>query len=229
MIDHLVDTGFSVSRCCEVLGCSSQGYYAYRRRGLSPTKMRRGWLTAFIREVHGDSRGTYGSRRVRAELTKGCGCRKSIAAGHRVCGCRKLIWGCSDLVGAGNPSPLVTGSGYSTVGTRKTIAQGLGRRHLQDVKHTRPERCGTSHRTNANKGTPGAKVRELWGLAEDPRPAPPRQSNDAIRRPADRGTDGNAGRGYPYHRSTCTTSSRGLRVIFVNSFPQPAQGDGDAR
>src|SRR4051812_38304260 len=33
--------------------------------------MRREWLTALIREIHADSRGTYGSRRVHAELTTG--------------------------------------------------------------------------------------------------------------------------------------------------------------
>jgi len=73
VIDILVGTGFSVQRCCRVLGVSEQGYYAYRRRPLSPTKMRREWLTALIREVHVDSRGTYGSRRVHAELSKGRG------------------------------------------------------------------------------------------------------------------------------------------------------------
>ena len=73
MIDLLVDAGFSVQRCCQVLGVSSQGYYRYRRRPLSPTKMRREWLTALIREIHKDSRGTYGSRRVHAELTLGRG------------------------------------------------------------------------------------------------------------------------------------------------------------
>jgi putative transposase len=73
VIDVLVESGFSVKRCCLVLGVSSQGYYAYRRRPMSPTKMRREWLLALIREVHADSRGTYGARRVHAELTKGRG------------------------------------------------------------------------------------------------------------------------------------------------------------
>ena len=78
MIDTLTDAGFSVQRCCVVLGVSSQGYYAYRRRPLSPTKMRREWLTALIAEVHADSRGTYGARRVRAELTKARGVHVSL-------------------------------------------------------------------------------------------------------------------------------------------------------
>ena len=38
---------------------------------MSPTQMHRQWLTGLIREVHVASRGTYGSRRVRAELTIG--------------------------------------------------------------------------------------------------------------------------------------------------------------
>ena len=35
--------------------------------------MRREWLTVLIREVHTDSRGTYGARRVHTELTLGRG------------------------------------------------------------------------------------------------------------------------------------------------------------
>jgi transposase InsO family protein len=57
--------------CCRVLGISSPGYYKYRRRPISPTRMRRQWLTGLIREVHVASRGTYGYRRIHAELTLG--------------------------------------------------------------------------------------------------------------------------------------------------------------
>jgi putative transposase len=78
VIDVLVGAGFPVERTCQVLGVTPQGYYAYRRRPLSPTKMRREWLTALIREIHADSRGTYGSRRVHAELTKGRGIHVSL-------------------------------------------------------------------------------------------------------------------------------------------------------
>ncbi len=73
MIDTLVDTGFTVKKCCEVVGISSAGYYLAKNRPMSPTMIRREWLTGLIREVHADSRGTYGSRRVHAELTKGRG------------------------------------------------------------------------------------------------------------------------------------------------------------
>lgn len=73
MIDTLAEAGFAVRRCCRVLGVSPQGYYAYRRRPLSKTALRQEWLSALIREIHAESRGTYGSRRVHAELTLGRG------------------------------------------------------------------------------------------------------------------------------------------------------------
>jgi putative transposase len=71
VIDKLVDAGLPAKVCCRVLGVSSPGYYKYRKRPISPTQMRRQWLTGLIREVHLTSRGTYGSRRVHAELTIG--------------------------------------------------------------------------------------------------------------------------------------------------------------
>ncbi len=73
MIDVLVATGHPVLTCCRVLGVSKPGYYRYKHRALAPTKMRRQWLTGLIQEVHTASRGTYGYRRVHAELTMGMG------------------------------------------------------------------------------------------------------------------------------------------------------------
>ncbi len=71
MIDSLVGAGHPVKVCCRLLGVSSPGYYMYKTRPMSPTRMRRQWLTGLIREVHTASRATYGSRRVHAELTRG--------------------------------------------------------------------------------------------------------------------------------------------------------------
>ena len=78
MIDVLVDAGFTVKQCTRVLNVSSQSYYAARSRPMSPTMMRREWLTALIKEVHVASGSTYGSRRVHAELTKGRGIEVSV-------------------------------------------------------------------------------------------------------------------------------------------------------
>ena len=79
VIDRLVDAGLPAKVCCRVLGVSSPGYYKYRTRPISPTRMRRQWLTGLIREVHLASRGTYGSRRVHAELTIGMDVRQRAA------------------------------------------------------------------------------------------------------------------------------------------------------
>ena len=77
MIDALVETGHRAKLCCRLLGVISPGYYKYKKRPMSPTQMRRQWLTGLIREVHAASRQTYGSRRVHAELTLGMDVRVS--------------------------------------------------------------------------------------------------------------------------------------------------------
>ncbi len=77
MIDILVETGHRAKRCCRLLGVSSPGYHKYKKQPLSPTLMRRQWLTGLIREIHTASRQTYGSRRVHAELTLGMGVKVS--------------------------------------------------------------------------------------------------------------------------------------------------------
>ncbi len=68
MIDRLADTGIPVDTSCQTLGVSRQGYYRYKRRPTSVTQLRRQWLTGLIREIHVASRGTYGYRRIHAEL-----------------------------------------------------------------------------------------------------------------------------------------------------------------
>ncbi len=73
MIDRLVDAGVPVDRCCRVLGVARQNYYKQKRTPTSATQLRRLWLTGLIREVHIASRGTYGYRRVHAELTMAMG------------------------------------------------------------------------------------------------------------------------------------------------------------
>ena len=54
---------------CRVLQVSESGYYAWRSRAPSARAVRHAWLTDLIRQVHSASRGTYGVRRVHADLT----------------------------------------------------------------------------------------------------------------------------------------------------------------
>jgi putative transposase len=61
-----------------VLGVSESGFYAWRGRSPSERTIRHAWLTDLIRQIHVSSRGTYGARRVHAELVLGRG----ISVGH---------------------------------------------------------------------------------------------------------------------------------------------------
>ena len=56
----------------------SPGFYAQRSRPPSARRVRHAWLTELIRQVHRRRRGTYGARRVHAELTLGRG----LVVGH---------------------------------------------------------------------------------------------------------------------------------------------------
>lgn len=67
-----------VELSCRVLGVAVSGYYEWRSRPPSTRSVRHAWLTDLITEIHQHSRGTYGSRRVHAELRLGRG----IQVGH---------------------------------------------------------------------------------------------------------------------------------------------------
>lgn len=71
MISDLTGQGFSARDRCRILGVSRAGYIYWKRRGLTQQELRREWLGGLIREIHSASRGTYGRRRVLAELVIG--------------------------------------------------------------------------------------------------------------------------------------------------------------
>jgi transposase InsO family protein len=58
----------SVVVLCDVLGVSTSGFYAWRKRPASARNRKDAQLTAQIAGIHTRSRGTYGSPRVHAEL-----------------------------------------------------------------------------------------------------------------------------------------------------------------
>jgi putative transposase len=55
---------------CRVLGVSRSGFYAWARRPPAPRTIANEVLDGEIRRVHADSDGTYGSRRVHAQLRR---------------------------------------------------------------------------------------------------------------------------------------------------------------
>lgn len=66
---------------CEVLGVSRSGYYAWKKRPTSPQEQRREVLLEEIKDIHQDSRQTYGSPRVHAELpARGESCNSKTVA-----------------------------------------------------------------------------------------------------------------------------------------------------
>ncbi len=67
-----------MQKACRLLSVAESGYYEWRSRPPSARAVRHAWLTEQIRAVHVASRGTYGGRRVHAELTLGLG----LAVGH---------------------------------------------------------------------------------------------------------------------------------------------------
>jgi hypothetical protein len=74
----IASEGLPIEVACRVLGVSWSGFYAWRCRPPSPRAVRHAWLTDVIREIHAASYGSYGAKRVYAELRLGRG----IQVGH---------------------------------------------------------------------------------------------------------------------------------------------------
>jgi putative transposase len=93
VIAELTGQGFSAKRCCRILGVAASGFFMWRRRSPSPRQLRFAWLTELVRAIYVGSRGTYGWRRVNAELLYGHGVivnRKTVRKIMRLHGLRGL-------------------------------------------------------------------------------------------------------------------------------------------
>lgn len=97
---------------CRVLGVSTSGFYAWRKRGPSSRARQDAELTRRIVRIHQASRGTYGAPRVHAELTLGQGIRcskKRVARLMRQAGLqgvhRRRLRGCTRRDAARAPYP----------------------------------------------------------------------------------------------------------------------------
>lgn len=97
---------------CRVLGVSTSGFYAWRKRGPSTRARQDAELTRRIVRIHQASRGTYGAPRVHAELTLGQGIRcskKRVARLMRQAGLqgvhRRRLRGCTRRDAARAPYP----------------------------------------------------------------------------------------------------------------------------
>ena len=70
--------GLPVQVACKVLGVAESGFYEHRSRAPSERSIRHAMLTDLITQIHTESHGIYGGRRVHAELTLGRG----VVVGH---------------------------------------------------------------------------------------------------------------------------------------------------
>jgi putative transposase len=73
LVRELADDGIPVAVACRVLKTSRSGYYDWLGRPEPPRELRNKELMKVIREIHAESRGSYGSPRVHAELRLGMG------------------------------------------------------------------------------------------------------------------------------------------------------------
>jgi transposase InsO family protein len=62
---------YPVAWMCRLLGVPRSSFYAWRSRAETPTAARRRELAAHVRRVFDEGRGTYGCRRVAAQLNRG--------------------------------------------------------------------------------------------------------------------------------------------------------------
>ena len=69
---------FEITVMCRVLAVSRSGYYAWRKRPTSPRKMADQALSQQIKEIHQQSRQTYGSPRIQVELAE-----NGVNCGHK--------------------------------------------------------------------------------------------------------------------------------------------------
>lgn len=73
LVETLAGQGIPIAAACRTLGVSVSGFHAWRGRPDSPRTRADRELTAVISAIHSASRGTYGVRRVHAELRLGYG------------------------------------------------------------------------------------------------------------------------------------------------------------
>ncbi|MFL0712882.1 MAG: IS3 family transposase [Microcella pacifica] len=78
LVRELAAEGVPAAVACRVLKVSESGYHAAKSRPPSRRDASDQALTSVLHEIHRDSRGTYGVRRVHAELRLG----RHLAVGH---------------------------------------------------------------------------------------------------------------------------------------------------
>jgi putative transposase len=93
VIEALAGQGRSAKACCRLLGVAPSGYFYWRTRPPSIRQLRQAQLADLVSDIHRASNGTYGTRRITAELRLGYGLtvnRKAVKAAMRRLGIHGL-------------------------------------------------------------------------------------------------------------------------------------------
>ena len=154
-----------------MLAVSVSGYYAWLDRPPSARALRHAWLTEIIRQVHVDSRGTYGANRVHAELTLGRGLavgREAVATLMRRSGLQGLSGrpryrSAPNVVAASGPRrpPVRALRPRSALGHGHYRAPNPGRQDLLRgrSRHLQPASCGLVNRRSADRDAGDERTR----------------------------------------------------------------------
>ncbi|PIE25764.1 MAG: hypothetical protein CSA58_12690 [Micrococcales bacterium] len=123
VVCELAADGVPVAVTCRVLEVSTWGYYEWTSRPASDLAWEQAHLMQAIREVHAASYGTYGHRRVHAELVLGQGVRVSHGRVERLmrhCGLqgvhRRRLRGCTRRDQAATPSTDLVERNFTPAG-----------------------------------------------------------------------------------------------------------------
>jgi putative transposase len=94
VIQGLAGQGHSAKHCCQLLGVAPSGYFYWWDRPPTMRELRWEYLGGLIADIHHASRGTYGYRRVAAELR----------FGHDITANKKAVAGIMQRLGLQGPS-----------------------------------------------------------------------------------------------------------------------------
>lgn len=117
---------YPITVLCKTMGVSRSRFHAWRAAGPSPRDLADAYLTNQIVDIHTDSRGSYGSPRVHAELRLGrkvyCG-RKRVERLMKAAGLqgihRRRLQGCTRRDPAAEPADDLVGRGFTADGPNR--------------------------------------------------------------------------------------------------------------
>lgn len=131
MIESLAGQGHSAKKLCQMLGVAPSGFFYWRSRPPTMLELRTEHLGGLIADIHHASRGTYGTRRVTAELRLGYDVTANRKAVRRIM--RSLGLQGLPLLKAKRRGPLTDGAAAGDLVLRQFSRDAPDRLWLTDI------------------------------------------------------------------------------------------------